>query len=246
SSGNGGGERVGLALFTGGKDLFDNGGSTILAELARGIIDAALGESELAAAGAFLGVEFVEGCLALLGGQLHRVDAGEHSGAIGVFQKDFTSVLERFDPGGNGQVEEGADFGFVEGGIEQSDVLLNDAAFVIDDEKGWESENSTIVKTNLIVDHGYGEIDAFGIDDLFHRVRVIVVGQADDLQAFLVAILEFDKAGNFRAARAAPGGPKIQEDDFALCRGQGEILARQILELKIGGWIGIAHKADYR
>ena len=92
------------------------------------VIDAALGESELAAAGALFGVEFVQGNEALLRGQLRQVDAGEHGGAVSVFQEDFAGVHEGFDLGGNGQVQEGADFGFVKGGIEQPDVLLNDAA----------------------------------------------------------------------------------------------------------------------
>jgi hypothetical protein len=123
-------------------------------------------------------------------------------------------------------------------------VLLNDAAIGVDDESGGQSGNAAIVDANFISDDGHGEIDAFGLNDLLHHVQLLIVGQADDLQAFLVAILEFDKAGDFRATWPAPGGPEIQEDDFAVRGSQRKILARQVLELKIGGRVGIARKAD--
>src|SRR5208283_711374 len=126
------------------------------------------------------------------------------------------------------------------------DMLLNHAAFRTDDEKGGKRGNAAIGKANLIVGESDGVVDAFGIHDLFDDVRVIVVHhQADDLEAFLVVILEFDEAGDFCAARTAPGSPEVQQDDFALYRGQREILTSQILELKFGSRIGIADEADH-
>ena len=59
--GNGGGGGCpGFVFFASGKDLFDDGGGAFPAGRAWGVNDAALGESELAAAGAQFGVESVE------------------------------------------------------------------------------------------------------------------------------------------------------------------------------------------
>src|SRR5208283_3448606 len=104
------------------------------------------------------------------------------------------------------------------------DVLLDNAAFRIDDKQGGESGDTAVSETNLVGGEGDGVVDAFGVYHLFHGVLVVVVhNQADNPEANLVAILEFDEAGNFRTARATPGGPEIQKDDFAFCRGQREI-----------------------
>ena len=76
-----------------GGDDFGGGG---LANLTVAVVDAALRESVLAAAGAGLGVELVEGGGLLLGGELGEIDAGEFTGAVGVFQENLASVLEGF------------------------------------------------------------------------------------------------------------------------------------------------------
>src|SRR5713226_5466620 len=105
-----------------GGDDFGGGG---LASLAIAVVDAALRESVLAAAGAGLGVKFVEGGGLLLGGELGEIDAGEFAGAVGVFQKDLAGVLEGFHLDvADGQTKERANFGFVEERVAETFVLL--------------------------------------------------------------------------------------------------------------------------
>src|SRR6516225_7540705 len=94
----GGGSGLRLSLFRRGSFLggnfFDKGGGALLANEAGGIIDAALRQGELAAAGAGFRVEFVQGCFALLGRKSAHIHAGQDFGAVGVFQEDVAVVLE--------------------------------------------------------------------------------------------------------------------------------------------------------
>ena len=59
-----------------------------------------------------------------------------------------------------------------------------------------------------------------------------------------VFVLKFDEIGNFGAARSAPGGPKIQENDFALGAGKRDGLAVESRKPKVRRGIGVAHKSD--
>ena len=87
------------------REFLDNLPGALLADLAGGVIDAALGQSEFAAAGARFGVEFVEGSIALFRRKLGHIHAGENFGAVGVLQEDVALVLEGFDLGGDGKSE---------------------------------------------------------------------------------------------------------------------------------------------
>jgi len=112
----------------GARDFTDDFRGEGFAHLAGGIVDATLRQRKLATAIAGFGVEAVQRDFPLLGGKLGKVHAGKLTGAVGVLQKNFAGVLERFHFEAGGQAEERADFGFVERGIAQANMFLDDAA----------------------------------------------------------------------------------------------------------------------
>ncbi len=114
-----------------GDDFFRSG----FADGAGGIPDAALRESKFATAGAGVRIEAVKNGLFLFRRKFGEVDAGQFSGAIGVCEKDFALVLERFDFGHDGHAEQSANFGFVNRGIPEANVFLDDAAFGVQNER---------------------------------------------------------------------------------------------------------------
>ena len=117
---------VGFVLGAG--NFLHNGGGPFLADFAIRVVNAALREREFAAAVAGFCIEFVESGGELLRSESRCIHAGQHGSAVGVFQENFAGILESFHFGGNGQIEERAHFGFVQSGIGQSHVLLDDAA----------------------------------------------------------------------------------------------------------------------
>jgi hypothetical protein len=96
---------LGLCFARAVTHFLDDSGSTILADLARGIVDAALRQGHFAAAGAGFRVEFVQSAGPLFRSQARSVDAGEHGGTIGMLQEDFTGILKRFDSRGDREIE---------------------------------------------------------------------------------------------------------------------------------------------
>jgi len=203
-----------------------------------------LGEGEFAAAGAGVGVEAVEDDLFLLGRKLGEVDAGKFGGAIGVGEEDFALILEGFDFGHDGHAEEGANFRFVNRGVPEADMLLDDAAFGVQDERGGKGGDAAELCANVIGSHGHGIVDAHFLDVLLDVGLFVVYIEANNLEAFFVAALQSDEVGNFRAARSAPGGPEIQEDGFALERGEGEGLAVDRGEFEVRRGVRVAHETD--
>src|ERR1700694_5003026 len=122
----------GRGMSEGGDDFA--GGS--LADLAVAVVDAALREGVLAAAGAGFGVEFVERDDFLLGRELGEIDAGKFTSAFGVLQKNLAGVVEGFHfDVADGQAEERTDFGFVKKWVAEAFVFLNDAAFRVEHER---------------------------------------------------------------------------------------------------------------
>lgn len=223
-------------------DFFSRG----FADGARGIPDTALRQSVFAAAGAAVRVETVEGDFLLFGREFRKVDAGKLGGAVGMFEENLASVLEGFHFCLNGKTEQCANFRFVELGIEESDVLLNDAAFGIQNEGGGKGGDASVFLADFVGSDGDGIVDAGIGDVLLNFGGVVVVNvEADDLETVLVMRLKVDEVGNFGATRSAPSGPKIQEDDFATSGFEGEGLAIERSELEIGCGIGIANETDY-
>ena len=190
-----------------GDDFFRGG----FADGAGGIPDAALRESEFAAAGASVGIEAVKSHLFLLGREFREVDSGQFSGAIGVCEKNFAFVLERFDFSHDGHAEQRANFGFVNGGIPEANMFLDDAAFGIQNERSRQRGDAAELYADVIGSHGDGIVD-IGFFDVLLNVGFFVVDiEADDLEAVFVAVLQSDEVRNFGAARSAPGGPEIQK-----------------------------------
>ena len=201
-------------------------------------------ESEFAAAGARVGVEAVEHDLFLLGSEFREVNAGKFGSAIGVGEKDFPLVLEGFDLGHDGHAEKSANFGFVNRGIPEADMLLDDAALGVQNERSGQGGDAAELDADVIGGHGHGIVDASLLDVLPDIGLFVVNIEADDLEAAFVAVLQSDKVGNFRAARSAPGGPEIKEDNFSLKGGDGEWLAVERGELEVGRGVGVADEAD--
>jgi len=211
-----------------------------------GIRNAALRESEFAAAGASIGVETMKGDFLLLGREFREIDAGKFRGAIGVFQKDFTRILEGLNLGLDGKTEESANFGFVERGVPKSDVFLNDAAFGIDNEGRGQSGNAAVFGAKLVGRQGDGIVDARFRDIFLNLGGVIVVDiEADDLEAVLILVLQYNEVRDFGAARTTPSSPEVQEDDFASGTFESERLAVERGELKAGSWFGIANETNH-
>ncbi len=214
--------------------------------MAVAVVDAALRESVLAAAGAGLGVEFVERDDFLLGRELGKIDAGKFAGAVGVFQENLAGVLERFHfDVADGQAEERADFRFVKNRIAQAFVLLNDAAFGIQHERSGKRGDAAVLEANVVAGNGDGIVDAEFFSKFLDGVLVVVIDdETENLEAVFVFVLELDEVGNFGAARSAPGGPEIQKDNFAFGAGESDWLAIETGELEIRRGIGIADEAD--
>ena len=182
--------------------------------------------------------------LFLLGSEFREVDAGKFGGAIGVRQKNFALVLEGFDLGHDGHAEQRANFGFVNRGIPEADMLLDNAALGVQNERSGQGGDAAELYADVIGSHGHGIVDASLLDVLPDIGFFVVDIEADDLEAAFVAVLQSDEVGNFRAARAAPGGPEIKEDNFSLEGGDGERLAVERGELEIGRGVGVADEAD--
>src|ERR1700732_1380550 len=84
------------------------------------IVNAALRQREIAAAGAALGIKFVKSGLLLLWRETGKIYARELAGAVGVREKNLARVFKRFHVRINRQAEQGADFRFVESRIAQA------------------------------------------------------------------------------------------------------------------------------
>ena len=226
----------------GGEDFGDGG----FADLAIAVVDAALRERVAAAAGTGFGIEFVECDGFLFRREFGKVDAGKFGGAFGVLQEDLALVLEGFHfDVADRQTKQRANFSFVENGIAQAFVLLHHAAFGVENEGSGKSGNPAVLNANVVGGQRDGIIDAVSRGEFLDGVEIVVVhDQAKNLQPVFVLFLQFHKIGNFRAARPAPRGPKIYEDDFAFGACKRDGLAVETRELEIRRGIGIAHEAD--
>lgn len=234
-------------LVRDGRQFCDDFFRRSFADGASRIPDAALRQSIFAAAGARLGVETVQSDFLLLGCEFREVDARKFGGSVGMFEKNFAGVLERFHFCLDGKTEQGVNFSFVERRIQKSDVLLNDAAFGVQDEGSGQGRDAAVCHADGVGSHGDGIVDASFRDVLLNLGGVIVVDiEADDLEAVFILILQNDEIGDFGAARSTPGGPEIQKDNFAVEGSEGERLAIEGGELEAGRGIGIADKADDR
>ncbi len=226
----------------GGDDL----GGGRFAGLAVVVVDAALRESVLAAARAAFGVEFVERDSFLPGREFGEIDAGKFAGALRVFQENLAGVLEGFHfDVADGEAEERTNFRFVENRIAQAFVLLHDAAFRVEHERSGKRGDTAVLDAEIIGSDGHGIVDSESFNEFLNGVLIVVVNdETENLEAIPVFVLELDEVGNFGAARSAPGGPEIQQDDFAMRAGECDRFAIKAGELEVRRGIGIANEAD--
>ena len=210
------------------------------------VVNSALGERECAATRAGFRVKFVKRDGFLFGRELGEVDARKFAGAVGVLQKYFAGVLEGFHFNvADGKAEERAHFGFVKNGIAEAFVFLHDAAFGVEDEGSGKRGDAAVLKTDFIRGKRDRIVDAEFIREFLDGVEIIVVhDEAKNLEMVFVFFLERDEIRNFRAARSAPGGPEIYENDFAVGAGEGDRFPVESGEFKIRRRIGIANEAD--
>ena len=229
-----------------GADRGDDFFSGRFADGAGAIIDAALRERVAATACARFSVEAVECRRFLLRREFRHIHAGKLAGTVGMLQENLPSVLERFDfDAADRQTEQRATFGFVEYGISQAFMLLNDAAFGVDDERCGKRGDPAVLDAGLIGADGDGIVDAEGFDELLYVFGAFDVdGEADDLQLVLIFCLQLDEVGSFGAAGSAPGGPKIHENDFALKRGDRNWFSVERGQLEFRRGLGVAHETD--
>jgi len=226
-----------------GGDYFGGGG---FAYFAVAVVDAALRERVLTAARAGFGVEFVKRDGFLLGGELGEIDAGKFAGAFGILQENLASVLEGFHSDvADGQAEERADFRFVEKRVAEAFVFLHDAAFTVQHERSGKSGDAAVLDANFIGGDSDGIVDAKFFRKFLDGVLIVIVNdESENLEAVFVFVLELDEVGDFRATGAAPGGPEIQEDDFAVGIGESDGLIVQAGELEVRRRIRVTNKTD--
>jgi len=225
--------------------LGDNFRCSGFAYCAVAIPNAALGEREFAAASAGFCVEAMQSGEFLRGRQLGEVHAGELAGAIGVGEKNLAGIVEGLDARVDRHTEKGANFVFVQQGIAKPFVFLHDAALSIKHEGRGEGRDSAIFHAKVRRGHSHRIVYAGLFDDFFDGGSIVFIdGQTDDLQAICVFRLQLDQVGDFRAARTTPGGPEIQEDDFAVRIGESNGLAVQPWKMELRRGIRIADKAD--
>ena len=97
----------------------------------------------------------------------------------------------------------------------------------------------------VVGSHGDGIVDAGFLHVLLDIGGVIVIDiEADDLQTAFEAFCRLDEIGHFGAARSAPSGPEIQQDNFAVEGVERDGLAIERGQFEIGRRIGIADEAD--
>ncbi len=116
-----------------------------------------------------------------------------------------------------------------------------DSPFAIDQKSGGQRVDAAIKLGGLVVAHEDAVIHAEPGDEGLDRVPTFVVhGDAEDGETMiLVAALEVHEPGDLHGARLAPGGPEIEEHDFAAVIGEADGAAIGVLESEIGGGFAV-------
>ena len=128
--------------------------------------------------------------------------------------------------------------GFDDRYVGGADMAGGDVAFAIDDEGDGQAEDASVL---------IGELRGGARDRVVHfefllegadGVIVVVHGEADELHGLRILVLHFDEVGNFFFAGLAPGGPEIEDDDFAALIGESKRVAGNVGEKKFRGKFG--------
>jgi hypothetical protein len=182
----------------------------------------------------------------LFGRKFRQVDAGKFAGALGIFQENLAGVLERFYLDvSDGEPQERTDFRFVKKWIAQAFMFLHDPALGVEHERSGKSGDTAVLDARLVAGNRHRIVDAEFFNKFLNGILIVVVNhQSKNLQPVFVFILQLDEVGNFGPARPAPGGPKIQKDDFSVRVRERDRLAVQIGELEVRRRIRMANEAD--
>src|SRR5882762_3621998 len=126
-------------------------------------------------------------------------------------------------------------------------MLLHDTAFRVEHERSRQRGNAAVLEADFVAGNGDGIVDAeFFNKSLDGAPIVIVHHEAKNLETVLVFVLKADEVGNFGPAGPAPGGPKIQEDDFAPRVRESDGLAVEASQSKVRRGIGVTDEPDGR
>ena len=228
------------------RECGDDFGGGVLADLAVAIVNAALRERVRATARTGFRVELVQRDGFLFGRELGEIDAWKFAGAFGVLQKNLAGVLKGFHfDVADGQAEKRTNFGFVENGIAETFMFLNDAALRVQNKRSGKRGNAAVLDADFIGGKSDGIVDAEFFSEHLDGVLIVVVNdESKNLESVFVFFLELDKIGNFSAAGSAPSGPEIQQDDFSVEVGGSDGFAVEAREFECRRGIRIADKPD--
>src|SRR4029077_5508721 len=111
---------------------------------------------------------------------------------------------------------------------------------------GRQGSDSAIGLDDLCSGHYHRIVNSSLLYEIVHRLRFVVLGNADNLQTVLVLFLKLDQFRNLAAAGGTPGGPEVHKHDFAFQVLHRRDLAGEILNLETWSRFGIADKTNHR
>ena len=109
-----------------------------------------------------------------------------------------------------------------------------DAALLVDEQGERHSGQAEFFRERVVADHGrVGHL--FLLPERCHSLEAAVVhGDAECGQALvLVLAVVLDEVGQFKLAAAAPGGPEVQDNDFAALLRQPEDVTGVVGQLEV-------------
>ena len=124
-------------------------------------------------------------------------------------------------------------------------MFLNNASFGIEEKGCGKSGDSAVLHAGFIGGERHRIVDAVFFHDRLDGGRIVLVDdEAENLEAVFVFGLEIDEIVKLRPAGSAPGGPEIQEDDFAFGVQERDGLAVEASQLEVRCGIGVTNQAD--
>ena len=100
-----------------------------------------------------------------------------------------------------------------------------DAAVAANKERGRHGVDAAVERGELVVSQRHRVVHPEFLVERPHWVNAVVERDSDDSQPLVaIAVFELDKTWNLNSAGAAPGRPKVEQDDFAPVIGQVELV----------------------
>ena len=108
-------------------------------------------------------------------------------------------------------------------------MLGVDASVAVDQKRNGQSKNATVQRACLRRSHHDRVVHVELLGERANRVGAVVHGDADDLQAAAgVLLLQFHEMGNLFTTGIAPGGPEIEQNNFAAIGGKPKIVSVEL------------------